>query len=249
MINYENVLKEFKKYLEQFNRTDEMIAMKISHSVHVADLAMKLGKRLELTEEELELVKTIGLLHDIGRFVQYEKIKSYNDATTKIDHGKLATDYLFKEGHIKDFGIPKKDYAIIEKTIFNHNKLEIEDDLTEEERFFVHLIRDADKIDIFRQEAVLENKTFVEAISPKVKEEFFKHHLIDRLEVKNKSDEVLVELAYVFDIHFQESYELLRDTDNLELYLSVIEVDKGLEEEFVGIKQKVRKFLEERIEK
>lgn len=249
MINYENVLKEFKKYVEQFNNNDEMIAMKISHSYHVAELAKILGKRLEITEENINLVKTIGLLHDIGRFVQYEKTKSYNDATTKIDHGQVATDYLFKEGHIKDFAIPEKYYSIIEKAIYNHNKLEIETDLTEEELFCVHLTRDVDKIDIFRQEAAIENKSFIEPISPKVKEAFFEHHLIDINEIITKSDWILVELAYVFDIHFRESYELLKDTDNLELYLSVVEVDKGMEEEFDDIKKELRKYLEERIEK
>lgn len=162
MINYENVLKEFKKYVEQFDSDNEMIAMKISHSYHVAELAKILGKRLELTEEEINLVKTIGLLHDIGRFVQYEKTKSYNAATTKIDHGKVATDYLFKEEHIQDFAIPEKYYSIVETAIYNHNKLEIETELTEEELFYVHLTRDADKIDIFRQEATIENKQLIE---------------------------------------------------------------------------------------
>lgn len=248
MINYENVLKEFKKYVEQFDSDNEMIAMKISHSYHVAELAKILGKRLELTEEEINLVKTIGLLHDIGRFVQYEKTKSYNAATTKIDHGKVATDYLFKEEHIQDFAIPEKYYSIVETAIYNHNKLEIEEDLTEEELFYVHLTRDVDKIDIFRQEATIENKQLIEQITPKVKEAFFEHHLINIKEVKTKSDEILVELAYVFDIHFQESYALLKDTDNLELYLSVIEVNKGLEDEFESIKKEVRTYLEERIE-
>lgn len=248
MIQYENVLKEFKRYVEQFDRQDEMIAMKISHSYHVAEIAKILGKRLELTEENLVLVKTIGLLHDIGRFVQYEKTKSYNDATTKIDHGALAVNYLFNDKHIKDFAIPKKYYSIIEKSIYNHNKLEIEANLTEEELFYVHLTRDADKIDIFRHDAMMEN-IFIKPISPKVKEAFFKHHLIDLNEEKTKSDRVLIELAYIFDIHFKEAFELLKDTDNLELYLSVIEVDKGLEEEFEQIKKEVRVYLEERIEK
>lgn len=248
MIYYEEVLKEFKKYVEQFNSNDEMIAMKISHSYHVAELAKILGKCLEITEENINLVKTIGLLHDLGRFVQYEKTKSYNDATTKIDHGALAVDYLFKDKHIKDFAIPEKYYSIIEKAIYNHNKLEIETNLTEEELFYVHLIRDADKIDIFRQDAMMEN-IFIEPISPKVKEAFFEHHLIDIKEIRTKSDGILVELAYIFDIHFQGSYELLKDTDNLELYLSVVEVDKGMEEEFDNVKKEVRTYLEERIEK
>lgn len=248
MIDYEIVLKQFKKYLEKFDVKDEMIAMKISHSYHTADLAKKLGKRLKLTEEELILSETLGLLHDIGRFVQYEKTQAYNDITTNIDHAEVAIEYLFYEGHIKDFEIPEKYYRIIEKAIFNHNKLEIEEGLSEKELFFVKLLRDIDKIDIFRQEATSTQEwVYCPFLSEDVKKDFYKHHLINRKKVKNSSDKIVSEIAYVFDINFKESYELLNETDNLELFLSVIEVENGYEEEFESIKKEVRNYLEERI--
>lgn len=250
MINYENVLKQFKIYLENFNTKDEMIAMKISHSYHTADLAMKLAKRLELREEEIVLAKTLGLLHDIGRFVQYEKTKTYNDFKAKVDHAKLATDYLFGEEHIKDFAIPKKYYSILEKAIYNHNKLKIEDGLKEKELFFAKFIRDVDKIDILRQEGVTpfgSSGHFNSKVTDKVKKEFYEHHLIDSKEIQNISDTILTEIAYVFDINFKESYELLNETDNLELYLTSKEVSKECEEEYEEIKKEIRKYLEERI--
>lgn len=248
MIDYEIVLKQFKKYLENFDVKDEGVAMKISHSYHVADLARKLGKRLELDEEELILSETLGLLHDIGRFVQYEKTKTYNDVKTNIDYGQVAIEYLFYEGHIKDFEIPEKYYKIIEKAIFNHNKLEIEKGLTEKELFFAKLLRDIDKMDIFRQEATSTQEwVYDTCLSEDIKKAFYKHHLINNQKIKNSSDYMVSQIAYAFDINFKESYELLNETDNLELFLSVIEVKKGYEEEFECIKKEVRKYLEERI--
>ncbi len=248
MINYEKVLKEFKKYVEHFDFKNEEIAMKISHSYHVADLMYKLAKRLELKEEEIILAKTIGLLHDIGRFVQFEKTNLYNDTKTKIDHAALADTYLFGENHIEDFEISEKYYKVIRVSLLNHNKLEIEPNLSEEELFYAKLIRDADKTDIYRQNASVYEFVYQEEATQEVKNSFFKHELVDYKYVNNKSDVILANLSYIFDINFKESYELLRETDNLELFLSVVEVQKGFEEEFDSIKKEVRTYLEERIQ-
>lgn len=250
MLNYENVLKSFKKYLENFDVKDENIAVKVNHSYHVADLAMKLGKRMELLEEELTLAKILGLLHDIGRFEQYKRAKVYDDIASNLDHALLGTEYLFRENHSKDFGLPEKYHSIIQKAIFNHNKLKIEDCLNEKELFFAKFLRDIDKIDIFRQQATsrIGPDCFNAKLSKKVKEQFFKHTLVEEIEIKNDSDIIATEIAFVFDISFKESYELLFDTDNLELYLSVIEVEKGFEDDFEEIKKEVRNFLEERME-
>ncbi len=248
MIDYEAVLKQFKKYVEQFSSNDAMIAMKISHSYHTADLAEKLAKRLEFTDEDKTLFKTIGLLHDIGRFSQYNEAKTYSDYLSNLDYALAGIDFLFKKGHINDFNIPKRFHNIIKKSIENHNKLKIDDGLEEKELFFAKLIRDVDKIDILRQEATSCQKwDFNVPLTESVKETFFKHNLIDKREVQSLSDTIVAEIAYIFDIEFKESYELLKETDNLELYLSVVEIDKTLEDEFECIKQEIRNYLEDRI--
>lgn len=249
MLNYDIVRQQFKKYFETFDVKDKRIAMKISHSYHVADLGRKLGKRLDLNEEELVLSETLGLLHDIGRFIQYEKMKSYNEVKTNINHGQEAINYLFQEGHIKDFGIPEKYYDIIKKAIFNHNKFEIEEGLNEKELFFAKLLRDIDKIDIFRQDATSSTlKNYDKPINKQVKKAFYNHTLVDNINIKTPSDAIVGELAFIFDINFKESYELLYDTDNLELFLTMIEVNKECTSEFDLIKKEIRKFLEERLE-
>lgn len=245
MIDYNIVVEEFKKFLEKFDAKDPKIAMKIRHSYHVADLAGKLGKILELTEEDILLSKTIGLFHDIGRFFQYEK---YSDCKSKIDHASVGIEYLFENEHINDFKIPKRYYPIIEKAILNHNKLKIEDDLVDKELFFAKFLRDVDKIDILRQNITLaESRSYSVPLTNSVKKSFYEHHLVDKKEIQNQSDTIVVEIAYVFDIEFKESYELLMETDNLELYLSVIDVTKEQEQEWEAIKKEIRNYLEERI--
>lgn len=247
LIDYNHVLQKFKEYISEYNVQEPGIALKVSHSYHVADLAHILAKKLDLSEEEQILAKTIGLLHDIGRFPQYEKTKKYNDIKTHINHAELGVKYLFEEGHIKDFEIPEYFYPIIKKAILNHNKLKIEDDLSEKELLFAKFIRDIDKIDIYRAEATGFELTFEENITNDVKKMFENHTLIDLTKAKNESDNIVGTLAYLFDINFKESYELLDETDNLELFLSVIDVRKEVVKEFEELKKVVRFFLEGKI--
>lgn len=246
MIDLKKVEQGFKKYLEKFDLKNKEIAIKVSHSYHVADLANKLAKRLELTEEQTSLVRTMGLLHDIGRFVQYKKTGMYDDLKSNINHAEVADMYLFVESHYKDFEIPDEYIPIIRIALINHNKSKIEENLREEEIFFAKFLRDIDKIDIFRQEATSYEWEYKEP-SKEVMEDFKDHHLVANEKVKSKTDELIKELAYVFDINFKDSYELLFDTDNLELFLSVVEVEKGKEEEFENIKKELRNYIEERM--
>ena len=71
-MNYEVVLENFKKFLEKFDSKESMINMKVSHSYHVVGLASILAKRLNLEEEKVVFAKVLGLLHDLGRFYQYQ---------------------------------------------------------------------------------------------------------------------------------------------------------------------------------
>lgn len=247
MIDYKKVEQEFKKYLEQYDLNNKEIAMKISHSYHVADLANKLAKRMELNEEQTSIVKTMGLLHDIGRFVQFKKTGMYNDLKSKINHAEIADMYLFVENHIKDFGIQEEYIPILRIALINHNKLKIDEDSKEEELFYAKFLRDIDKIDIFRQQATYEEWLY-ENVTKEVEKDFKHHHLVDNKNVKTKTDELVAELGFTFDINFKESYELLNDTDNLELFLSVVDIQKGKETEFDSIKKEVRDYLKERLE-
>ena len=246
MIDYQKVEQGFKEYIEQFDLKNKDIAIKVSHSYHVADLANKLAKRMELDEEKIAFVKTMGLLHDIGRFVQYEKAGIYDDEKSKINHAELGDLYLFVEDHRKDFGIQEEYISVLRIALINHNKLKIDEDLNEEELFFAKFLRDVDKIDIFRQQATSYEWKY-EELTKEVEKNFKSHHLINNKCLKTKTDELIAELAYAFDINFKKSYELLKDTDNLELLLSVVEVEKGKEKEFESIKKELREYLEERL--
>jgi len=102
-----------------------------------------------LTKEQMELAKIIGLLHDIGRFEQFKKFGSFSDKN--VDHADESCNYLFKDGHIRDFIEDDRYDSIIEKAIRYHNKFRVPK-LSDEELLFTKMIRDMDKVDIYKQQ-------------------------------------------------------------------------------------------------
>lgn len=238
-----DIVEVFKKYTEKFNLSEKEINLNQGHSIAVMELMGELAFRLELSDEEIKLARLIGLLHDVGRFLQWEKYKTFSDHKS-VDHAEIGADYLFKEGHIRDYIDDDKYDVIIEKAIKNHNKFEIEDGLDEKELLFAKMIRDMDKIDIYKQVAIkYEPKFDVKEINPKILEDFKNEKCISYSDVISASDGTINELSYIFNIYFNESFDMLVETDNFDLYLSVVEVSEDSEK----LWQKIREICFDKI--
>ena len=87
------MLEKFKEYVDSFEKEDA-IKYKYNHSLRVMDLSIDIAKSLKLNEEDLKLVKLIGLLHDIGRFEQVKRYHTFIDKNS-INHGELGVEILF----------------------------------------------------------------------------------------------------------------------------------------------------------
>ena len=98
-INFEQVSKVFDEYYENYKHLSNDIDYKYTHSYNVSKLMGDLAKRLGLDENDIELAKTIGLLHDIGRFEQLKTTGSFNDKD--FDHAIYGGKLLFEDRFIK----------------------------------------------------------------------------------------------------------------------------------------------------
>lgn len=247
-MDYEFAKNSFLEYIKNYDMKNKNILLKYHHTFRVVRLMEVLAKKLELSDKEMTLAKIIGLLHDIGRFEQIKENNSFED--TQLDHARLGCDYLFKENHIRDFVNDDKYDNIIYEAILNHNKLKIDKTVQGESLRFSKMIRDADKIDILQIAATnFEFELFKEEITPTVLKRFKNEKLIDKKMLKTKSDKTLLYLAYIFDINFLESFDLLYETDNLGLFISSIEIPRYSEEfasEIIGL---INKKMEKNLEK
>ena len=217
IIDLEKAKKEFLKYTENYDLTNENINRKQGHSIRVMNISKQIATELNLTEEQIQIATLIGLLHDIARFEQYTQYQTYND-NRSFDHGDYGVEILNKD--MRKYIKTDKYDKLIKIAIKNHNKFEIEEGLNEEESLFAKIIRDADKIDILYEAVSMfwngEEKDINNTeISSKVMEKIEERELIKR--DKNKAfcgiDKVMSVLAFIFDINYKPSFKIIKEND------------------------------------
>ena len=76
----------FEAYLDEYDREDDKIHLKIVHTYGVVDDAEAISRRMGLAEEDVQLAKVIGLLHDIGRFEQIKRFDSFEPELWSMRH-------------------------------------------------------------------------------------------------------------------------------------------------------------------
>lgn len=215
-------LEIIKKYVrDNYNLDEELINIKLEHTIRVYELMIKLVEMLNLNNHDKVLALCIALFHDLGRF--YE-LKVNKKMSKSYDHAKDSTTILFNEGLIKKFPIDEDDYDLILKAVYYHNKKDLDDSLTDREKFFCHLIRDVDKIDIYHVLATDLKKEFNCMPTNKILEQFYNKELIDTNDLKNKSDLIVLYLSFQDQLYFRESLALLDYKGYLEEFINSIVV-------------------------
>ena len=236
-MDLEYAKEAFEKFVLKYDldNNKKPLKGKYIHTYKVIELMNELALSLKLSQEETDLAVLIALLHDIGRFPQYEKYKTFRDKNS-VDHANLSVDYLFRDNHIRDFIKDDKYDPVIKNAILNHNKLEL---IKETDDLFAKMIRDVDKIDIFRVYSVREDSLVfdVNQITTEVLDSFKIEEPIKYDLIKTKTDVTILTLGFVFDFYFNESFEILVKSNNFEMFLESIEVKKGSEELFDQIKE------------
>lgn len=225
MIDIEKAELAFKEYLKDYNVNDEKVALKIRHTYGVVKASEYLAGAIGLDEDDTNLSRLIALLHDIGRFEQSKASSDVYDNADKnfFDHGEYGVKILFEDGLIRNFVEDNSYDNIIKVSILNHNRLAIEDGLSERELLHAKLIRDNDKLDNFRVKLEESFKVLLgtddmekvsnELITENIYQDFLSKRLIVYGDVKTDLDRWISYIAYIFDFNFSESLEYLRDND------------------------------------
>ena len=212
MIDIEKIKKNFKIHAEKYDMNDIAIIRKFYHSYRVMDFCMLLAKYNNFNDDDTNIAMLVGLLHDYSRFEQWTNYKTYSDIKS-IDHGDLAVERLFKDREILNYCKNIEYYDEIYDAIKYHNKYSYPEYLSEHNKLLCKIIRDADKIDIFYLLGI--NKELIPeddgAISDKVKETFYSNKAISRLDCKNKNDDILLDIAMIFDLHFNYSFKHIKN--------------------------------------
>lgn len=232
----------FNQYIKKFDFKDKMIRSKFHHTYRVSEFCKEIAESLKLNEEDTRLAIIIGLLHDIARFEQWTKYKTFVDSKS-VDHGNLACDILLQDDFIKKFTEDQSEINIILKALKNHNKKDIEK-LDDRTTLFCKIIRDADKLDIAREQCNEIKEEKIE-LNKEILNQIYDKKLCSNHLVKNSVDSILRILSFTFDYNFKYSYNFLLDENIISKKFDLLEI-YGQKEEITKLKKFILKEMKER---
>ncbi len=254
---YRTIQQRFLHYVKSYAAPPahrENIVLKIKHSIRVEKEMEALSIGIGQRNGQLRLAKVIGLLHDIGRFEQFKRYQTFSDKDS-VDHGRFGVQVLQETDMIADIDADTR--KIIEHAISNHNQARVSESLNNTAHCYAKLIRDADKLDIFRitcprngkrQRSFLagirDTVTPSNEISEAVADAIFHQKIVDMNNVNSYFDLVLLRMSWVFDMNYPKTLEqfhhkgylgamhgVLPQTDLADILHDIIQkyIDKQLE--------------------
>lgn len=277
-INRKNVINAFAEYVRNYDPSDEKIKLKIDHTYRVAGLCQRIAESLGLSEPDVDIAWLLGMLHDIGRFEQIRRFGTFNDAQS-VDHAEFGADLLFKEGLIRKFAegyyeecelarsgneeaeqIIKnnehhnKDTGLLELAIRQHNKYRVKEDLTERQRMFCDILRDADKVDIFKVNADIPMEIIYDVtteelkngiITKEVLESFYKKETVLKSVRRSAVDHIVGHISLLFELVYKESYRQAKEQGYVYKLLDFKSDVPEVNAEFDDMRKYVDEFLME----
>jgi putative nucleotidyltransferase with HDIG domain len=251
------IVSWFNAYYSSFKNLDHSqqvnFGIKKSHSERVAMLAMTIAEKMKWSPVDADLAYLSGLLHDVGRFSQLIKYNTFDDSKS-TDHAEEGIKVLVESKISELFDSESRE--IIFQAIRNHNKFGISEALKGKQLLFAKLLRDADKIDIlqilsefYKDKNKQPNHTLTwelpdnPVISKNVVKEVMTEKLVSKKNVHTQNDVKIMQLSWVFDLHFKQSFEHLAKMRYLETIYSTLPKNDAI----IEIYRKVKVFAENKI--
>lgn len=245
----------FDSYVAAYDATNPRIALKVEHTLRVAELCERIAREAGFTPAGTDLAWLCGLLHDIGRFEQLRRWDTFSDAAS-TSHAALGVEVLF--GSKGDTGVADDDgsaagtIGIIHRFIDPSDELEeviraavgfrsdyrLPEDLDVRTHAICDVVRDADKLDILRVastdtvETVLnatEDELLASAVSPAIEDAFFEHRTAHYSERVTPVDYLVNLACFAFELVYPTSLEI---ADEQEYLYRALERPFGIERPF-----------------
>ncbi len=254
----DNFRRWFDIYTSRFFGEDECVnehlRMKQEHTQRTCQEILGLSRQLALDDHQKQIAEIVALFHDVGRFPQFAEYRTFND-TKSIDHSYLAVEILRREGVLDVLW--REDRQCVETAIEHHGHKALPANLNGPALLFARLIRDADKIDIFRIVLKLYRRYRADPAgfpwnlelpdeprySPAVYHAVMNGKLIEHTMMQTLNDMMLCKLSWVYDVNFAVTLARLREEGFLEQTLSFLPATPEIER----LGEKVLAYVETRV--
>ncbi|MBN1788556.1 MAG: HD domain-containing protein [Sedimentisphaerales bacterium] len=255
-------LEQFKKwfydYVADFYNDDEInndnIRLKEDHTRRMCEDTLLIAGQLGLSEEQKIIAETISLFHDVGRFEQFRKYRSYNDVHTE-NHSLLALKVLAEHKILDD--LDPDERQIIETSVRLHGDKELPENLDGQTELFAKLVRDIDKLDIYcvtisifddlrdNPEKYLPTFGFPasEGYSKEIIQAVLENRTIAYKELKTINDMIIAMSGWIIDVNFIPTLKEMKKRKLLDQMTGLLPDTKDIREVIRHIKNQ----LDERI--
>jgi hypothetical protein len=220
----------FSEYVHRFDSNDptvqKNIDLKAEHTRRVCEVIRDIGGSLNLSEKDLCLTEASGLLHDIGRFEQYRRYRTFADYRSE-NHAALGVKVI-RNSRVLDEFEPAAANIIIQAVGY-HNRASLPEGESVHCLFLLKLLRDADKVDIWRvvTEYYLEasnnpNRTIeldlpdIDCVSAPVYEALMSGRLVQTADLKTLQDFKLLQIGWIYDVNFPRTFQIVQEKKYLE---------------------------------
>lgn len=222
MFSTERVTEWFDGFTNRYKEDGvfhPMLDLKYRHSKRVSAICSQIARSLCWDEEnDSVLAAAVGLLHDIGRFPQYDRYSTFYDSIS-VDHGDLGAERLNREFDWSD--VPPNVRENIITAVRLHNKKEVPSDVKLGPYKWTCLVRDSDKIDIYRMvQRKIDNGTIFEmlpghipakGLSPALVEEVRSTGTGTYANARTLQDYRLIQLTWGCDLNFSVTAATLKE--------------------------------------
>jgi len=255
-------LKIFKKWFSGYCKSfytaniedQKNISLKEEHTFNVCKNMIEIAKGLALSEDQTILAETAALFHDVGRFPQYAKYRTFRDSIS-VNHGILGAQTLIEEKILEK--LPEDEKELIIRSVKFHNAFSIPKKEKEDIVFFIKLVRDADKLDIWRvfleyYEGPEDSKASAVGLglpdipeyTPDILSCIYKKKIVALSKIKTLNDFKLLQLSWIFDLNFIPSFQLLNERNYIDRIISNLPQTDEIQHIFLFLKEYVDKKLQ-----
>lgn len=244
----QNQLERFRRWFIEYtgrfflddSYVNANLRLKQDHTARTCEEIRLLACELALDGNETRVADLIALFHDVGRFSQFAEYRTYNDSRS-IDHGQRGVQVLREEGVLDSLGAEERRW--VETAVGLHGRKSLPSSLKGRALLFTRLIRDADKIDIFRvvtdyyQRYREDPDSFMLEVElpdepqylPEVLEAVQNKRTVDWAMLRTLTDAKLCQLGWVYDLNFTASLRRIDECGFLTQLIGLLPPDDAIQ--------------------
>jgi hypothetical protein len=248
----------FDQYVKAFYGIDSVVdanvELKEHHTRNTCGEILYIVDAIDLPHNQKLLAETVALFHDLGRFEQFRQFRTFVDAVS-LNHACHSAHLVEKLGLLSD--LPASEREVVLDAIRLHNVKAMPADLSPEVLLYARLIRDADKMDIFRvfhhyYELLRDDPENFKAnldlpvtsdFTPTVLQSLLEHRPIDYGMLRTSTDVTLLHLAWIYDINFVASLKRIKGRGHLAELVSHLPDEAGIQ----AARKAVFAYIEEKL--